>query len=76
MAEWYYMSNSQRYGPVADKIYVTCNLTSAATLFVNGQGYSVGGGSSDVTVPLPVGTTPSFGLVRNGATSIGTMLER
>jgi len=64
---------SQRHGPVADNIYITCNLTAAATLKVTTGGVvktvAVNAGSSDVQVPFNTGTQ-TFELDRNGAVVI------
>ncbi|MDR3710465.1 MAG: endo-1,3-alpha-glucanase family glycosylhydrolase [Capsulimonadaceae bacterium] len=58
-----------RYGPVADKIYVTCNLTAPATLIVTTGGQErrvdVPAGSADIDVPFTPGAQ-SFELTRNG----------
>ena len=80
---WFYRTQSEntnagappvehRYGPVADRIYLTANLTVAATLRVRAgdavTSLEVPAGSTDVSVPFVAGQTPSFELVRGGKT--------
>ena len=79
---WFYRTQSthydagtppvaHKYGPVADVIYVTANLTAAATLRVHvGDAVTnveVPAGSSDVSVRFSPGQTPVFELIRRGA---------
>ncbi len=79
---WFYRTQSatydagtppvaHRYGPVADQIYVTANLTAAATLRVRlGNAVTdldVPAGSHDVSVPFTAGQIPEFELLRQGA---------
>ena len=65
-----YPSVANKYGPVADDIYITCNLIAPATLKVtSGSTTSTVGlvpGSNDVTVPFTPGFTPHFELDRGG----------
>ncbi len=78
---WFYRTQSasfdagtppvaNKYGPVADKIYVTANLRAAATLKITSGGQTtiidVPAGSTDVSAPFLVGDTPTFELDRNG----------
>lgn len=57
-----------RYGPVADLIYVTANLTAPATLHVDSGGrvttLEIPAGSHDVSAPFVPGDAPEFTLVR------------
>lgn len=59
-----------KYGPVADSIYITANLTAAADLRVTTGGHTrllhLSAGSTDVQTPFEVGDAPSLTLVRNG----------
>ncbi len=59
-----------RYGPVADVIYVTTQLTAPAVLHVTSGSrhttLSLPKGLSDMTAPFEVGSTPEFVLERNG----------
>jgi len=68
------VSEIKRYGPIADLIYVTANLTTSASLTVtSGERVStvrLPAGSTDVSVPFLVSTTPSFRLSRSGMTII------
>ena len=68
------VSASTNYGPVADVIYVTANLTAAGTLKVTSGSqvstFNLPAGSSDVQAPFVVGSTPTFELDRNGSASI------
>jgi len=61
---------ANKYGPVADVIYVTANLTAPATLKVGTGGQSrlisLPAGSSDVQTPFLPGSVPTFELDRNG----------
>jgi hypothetical protein len=56
------------YGPVADAIYVTANLTSPAVLHVTmggaTQSIALPAGSTDVQVPMIAGPAPKFELSR------------
>jgi len=64
-------SVANKYGPVADNIYITSNLTAAATLKVISGGQTtilnLPAGSSDTQTPFLPGAAPSFELDRNGA---------
>ncbi|MGD0964567.1 MAG: glycoside hydrolase family 71 protein [Candidatus Acidiferrales bacterium] len=64
------VSAATNYGPVADVIYVTANLAAAATLTVTSgpmvSTFSLSAGSTDVSAPFVVGTTPAFELDRSG----------
>jgi hypothetical protein len=77
---WFYRTQSMkasaaippvanRYGPVADVIYITANLTSPATLRVHSgartTSVQVKAGSHDVSVPFETGNTPTFELLRD-----------
>jgi glucan endo-1,3-alpha-glucosidase len=63
-------SVANKYGPVADVIYITSNLTAPATLKVTSAGQStllnLPAGSSDTQTPFVLGDKPSFELDRNG----------
>ena len=65
-------SVANKYGPVADSIYITSNLTAAAILKVTTGGQtatlSLPAGSSDTQTPFLPGNPPAFELDRNGAT--------
>jgi len=65
-------STFRLYGPVADVIYITANLTAAADLRVTTGAQAttlhLAAGSSDVRVPLVAGPPPSFNLSRGGQT--------
>ncbi len=76
---WFYRTQSagydagapqvaHKYGPVADRVYVTANLTAPATLRVRiGEKTSsleLPAGSTDVSVPFAPGATPEFTLLR------------
>lgn len=65
---------ANKYGPVADVIYITANLTAPATLKVTSGGLStlipLPAGSTDVQAPFQAGNTPAFELDRNGATVV------
>jgi glucan endo-1,3-alpha-glucosidase len=56
------------YGPVADVVYVTANLTSPAVLHVTCGDHSTSiplpSGSTDVQVPVAAGPAPHFELTR------------
>jgi glucan endo-1,3-alpha-glucosidase len=58
------------YGPAADRIYVTANLTAPATLVVRSGDKSttkeLPAGSHDVEAPFVAGKAPEFELLRNG----------
>lgn len=60
-----------RYGPVADVIYITANLTAPATLRVQCgtrvTELQLQAGSHDVSTPFAVGDAPTFTLTRGGA---------
>lgn len=64
-------SVGNKYGPVADVVYVTCNLAAPAVLKVTSGSVvntvNVPAGSTDVSVPFVAGTTPAFELDRNGS---------
>lgn len=59
-----------KYGPVADVIYITANLTEPATLKVDAGGQSrlisLPEGSTDTETPFLPGNPPTFELQRNG----------
>jgi glucan endo-1,3-alpha-glucosidase len=61
---------ANKYGPVADVIYITANLTEPATLKVDTGGESkligVPAGSTDTETPFLPGNPPTFELKRNG----------
>jgi glucan endo-1,3-alpha-glucosidase len=61
---------NQKFGPVADRIYVTSNLTTPADLEVRCGGavstLHLPAGSADNSVPFAPGPPPTFRLVRNG----------
>lgn len=78
---WFYRTQSaafnaaapkveHRYGPVADLIYVTANLTAPAELQVQSGKHEsevhLAAGSSDTAVMFTPGTTPQFRLMRHG----------
>jgi hypothetical protein len=78
---WFYRTQSwrynagtppvdHRYGPVADKIYITTNLTAPARLTVRLGAHistiSLPAGSTDAAVPFAPGSTPEFTLMRGG----------
>jgi hypothetical protein len=80
---WFYRTQSlktnagtppvaHKYGPVADLIYVTANLTAPATLRVHSgkltTSIHVPAGSHDVSAPFATGSTPSFELLRDNHT--------
>jgi hypothetical protein len=60
-----------KYGPVADVVYVTANLTAPATLRVESGGrvttIDVAAGSHDVAAPFLPGEPPEFTLLRGGS---------
>ncbi len=64
-------SVANQYGPVSDQIYITANLTAAATLKVTTGGQtsvlSLPAGSTDVQTPFLPGNAPTFELDRNGS---------
>ena len=59
----------QLYGPVADTLYVTANLTAPADLTVAigpiALTITLPAGSNDLQLPLPPGPAPRFTLTRN-----------
>jgi glucan endo-1,3-alpha-glucosidase len=61
-----------KYGPVADRIYVTANLTAPAILKVTCGGHTtvfhLPAGSTDVEAPATTGSKPQFELDRKGKT--------
>ncbi len=76
---WFYRTQSasddagappvaHKYGPVADRIYVTANLLAPATLRVRigsaATSVELPAGSTDVSVPFVPGGTPEFTLLR------------
>jgi glucan endo-1,3-alpha-glucosidase len=80
---WFYRTQSlntdaaippvaHKYGPVADVIYLTANLTAPATLRVHSGGristIQLTAGSHDVTAPFESGSTPTFELLRGQRT--------
>ena len=62
-------SVAHQYGPVADMIYVTANLTAAATLHVTSGGHttaiSLPAGSTDAMAPIFAGESPQLTLCRS-----------
>ena len=62
---------AHKYGPVADELYITANLTAPADLQVRSGGRSVvlhlPRGSSDAHTPLQTGAAPSLTLTRHGS---------
>jgi glucan endo-1,3-alpha-glucosidase len=60
---------AHQYGPVADMIYLTANLTAAATLRVTSGGHTttitLQAGSSDVMAPIFAGQPPQLTLCRS-----------
>jgi len=77
---WFYRTQSakagagvppvtNKYGPVADVIYITANITAPATLRVRSgkliTSIRVPAGSHDVSVPFTTGSTPFFELLRD-----------
>jgi glucan endo-1,3-alpha-glucosidase len=80
---WFYRTQSvktsaaippvaNRYGPVADVIYLTANLTASATLRVHtgarATSVQLKAGSHDITVPFETGSKPTFELLRGSHT--------
>lgn len=65
---------AKKYGPLADVVYVTANLKSAATLTITSgrrvTTIKIPAGSTDVQAPFEAGSTPSFQLSRGGKTVI------
>jgi hypothetical protein len=61
---------AHKFGPVADTLYITANLTAPADLRVTtGHQTSIihlAAGSSDAQAPLQVGDPPSFSVIRGG----------
>ena len=68
---------AHKYGPVADDLYITANLTAPADLSIRTGGRSVvlhlPRGSSDAHAPLQAGSAPSLTLTRQGSV-IGTVV--
>ena len=64
-----------KYGPVADVVYITANLTAPAELRVTAGGTTsvlkLPAGSTDVQTRLAPGAAPSFALIRGGRTIAG-----
>lgn len=62
---------AHKYGPVADDLYITANLTAPADLRILSGGRSVvlhlPRGSSDAHTPLQAGEAPSLTLMRHGS---------
>jgi glucan endo-1,3-alpha-glucosidase len=58
------------YGPVANVVYVTANLTAAAVLHVtfgsDVKAIELPAGSTDIQVPMSAGSAPAFDLTRGG----------
>jgi hypothetical protein len=89
---WFYRTQSyhynagippvkHRYGPVADDIYITANLTAPARLVVRcgarQSAVNLPAGSSDAAVPFVPGAAPEFTLMRHGRViAKGTGLDR
>jgi glucan endo-1,3-alpha-glucosidase len=78
---WFYRTQSARsdagtppvahkYGPVADRIYITGNLTAPADVVVRCGAHNsmvnLPAGSTDAAVPFDAGCTPKFQLIRQG----------
>ena len=65
-------SVAHKYGPIADDLYITANLTAPADLHIRTGGRSVAlhlpRGSSDAHTPLQAGAAPSLTLTRHGST--------
>jgi glucan endo-1,3-alpha-glucosidase len=63
---------AHKFGPVADSVYITANLTAPAELRVTAGGQTrtlhLQAGSTDVQTPILTGDPPSFLLIRNGRT--------
>jgi glucan endo-1,3-alpha-glucosidase len=63
-------SVSHKFGPVADLIYITSNLTAPADLTITTGGHVATlhliAGSTDTQTPFYPGAAPTFTLVRNG----------
>ncbi len=61
---------AHRYGPVADTLYITANLTAAAdlrvTLGTQTRTLHLPAGSTDAQTPIAAGPGPAFELMRNG----------
>ena len=61
---------AHKYGPVADDLYITANLTAPADLRIHTGGRAVvlhlPRGSSDAHTPLQAGEAPSLTLTRHG----------
>jgi glucan endo-1,3-alpha-glucosidase len=62
---------AHKFGPVADLLYITANLTAPAELHVTASGRTavipLPAGSTDVRTPLFAGDPPSLELERNGS---------
>lgn len=63
---------AHKFGPVADLLYITANLTAPAELRVRTGGQirilRLQAGSTDVQTPILAGDPPFFELIRNGRT--------
>ena len=63
---------AHKFGPAADLLYITANLTAPAELRVRTGGQikilSLQTGSTDVQTPILAGSPPFFELIRNGRT--------
>jgi len=63
---------AHKFGPVADLVYITANLTAPAELRVTAGGQTrtlhLQAGSTDVQTPILAGDPPFFQLIRNGRT--------
>jgi glucan endo-1,3-alpha-glucosidase len=63
---------AHKFGPVADLLYITANLTAPAELRVTTGGQIkilfLQAGSTDVQTPILAGDPPLFELIRNGQT--------
>jgi glucan endo-1,3-alpha-glucosidase len=73
-------SVKNKYGPLADVIYITANLKSRAKLRVDSGGHvtvlKLAAGSHDVSVPFAPGAAPSFSLFREGEIFTATGEDR
>jgi glucan endo-1,3-alpha-glucosidase len=60
----------KRYGPMVNMVYVTANLAAPAVLRVTAgsevKTIDLAAGSTDVQVPMTVGSAPTFDLLRGG----------
>ena len=87
---WFYRTQSQssnpgvptvsaatNYGPVADVVYVTVNLTAPGVLKVTSGSrvstFNLPAGSSDVQAPFMAGSAPTFELDRGSSVSIAAV---